>query len=139
LTQNWRRINNRPAEQPEKEQEQGMKTKKCTEYLKYQFTEEETRENAKKLARKNQELAELDLKKKQIAADIKAETDAANADAARLARWVNDEYDFRMIDCEVMLNSPGEGQKTTYRVDTGEVVKTEKMTADEMQQALAFV
>ena len=46
--------------------------KKITEYLKYQFSEDETRDNAKKLARKNQELAELELKKKQLAADIKS-------------------------------------------------------------------
>ncbi len=114
------------------------KTKKVAEYLRYAFTEEETRDNAKKLARKNQELTELELKKKQLAADIKAETDAATADAARLARWVNDEYDFRMVDCEIMYDSPQVGQKTTYRIDTGEVVKTEKMTQDECQQALAF-
>lgn len=114
------------------------KPKKVTEYLKYQFSEEETRENAKRLARKNQEIAELELKKKQLAADLKAEMDTAAADAARLARWVNDEYDFRMVDCEIMLNSPREGQKTMFRLDTGEVVKTEKMTADEMQQVMEF-
>lgn len=115
------------------------KTKKVSEYLKYQFSEEETKDNAKRLARKNQELAELELKKKQLAADIKSEMDAATADAARLARWVNDEYDFRMVDCEVMLDSPTAGQKTIFRLDTGEVVKTEKMSADEMQQTLALV
>lgn len=114
------------------------KTKKVSEYLKYSFSEEETRDHAKKLARKNQELAELELKKKQLAADIKAEMDAATADAAKLARWVNDEYDFRMVDCEVMYDSPGAGQKTIYRIDTGEVVKTEKMTSDECQMTLAL-
>jgi hypothetical protein len=114
------------------------KTNKISEYLKYQFSEEETRENGKKLARKNQELAELDLKKKQLSADIKAETDAANADSARLARWVNDEYDFRMIECEVTLDSPTAGQKTLVRLDTGEIVNTENMSADELQMALEF-
>ena len=110
--------------------------KKVTEYLKYQFSEDETRDNAKKLARKNQELAELELKKKQLAADIKSEIDSANADAARLARWVNDEYDFRMVECEVILNSPIVGQKTTCRLDTGEIVKTDRMSSEEMQQNL---
>ena len=110
--------------------------KKITEYLKYQFSEDETRDNAKKLARKNQELAELELKKKQLAADIKSEIDSANADAARLARWVNDEYDFRMVECEVILNSPIVGQKTTCRLDTGEIVKTDRMSSEEMQQNL---
>ncbi len=114
------------------------KTKKVSEHLKYQFSAEETRENAKRLARKNQELAELELKKKQLAADIKAETDAGNAEAAKLARWVNDEYDFRMVECEIIYDSPLAGEKTVYRLDTGEVVKTVKMTAEECQQSLAF-
>jgi hypothetical protein len=114
------------------------KTKKVAEYLKYSFSEEETRDNAKKLARKNQELTELELKKKQLAADIKAETDAATADAARLARWVNDEYDFRMVECEIVYDSPTAGRKTTYRIDTGEIVKEEKMSSDESQQVIQF-
>lgn len=115
-----------------------MKTKKVAEYLKYQFSPEETHENAKQLARKNQQLTELDLKKKQMAADLKSELDTATAETARLARWVNDEYDFRMVDCEVILDSPEAGQKTLYRLDTGEVVKTEKMTPEELQQVLQF-
>lgn len=114
------------------------KTKKVAEYLKYQFCSEETAENAKLLARKNQQIVELELKKKQLASDIKAEAEALAADVAKLARWVNDEYDFRMVDCEVMLDSPTAGQKTAYRIDTGEVVKTEKMTTDELQQVLSF-
>lgn len=115
------------------------KTKKVAEYLKYQFSEEETRENGKSLARKNQELTELELKKKQLTSDLKAEAESCTAAAAKLARWVNDEYDFRMVDCEVVLDSPEAGIKTMVRLDTGEVVKSEKMTADELQQALQFI
>jgi hypothetical protein len=114
------------------------KVKKVAEYLKYQFGEEETRAHAKELARKNQQITELELKKKQLVSDLKAEAEAMAADAARLARYVNDEYDFRMVDCEVMLDSPQAGQKTTYRLDTGEIVKTEKMTPEENQQVLKF-
>ncbi len=41
-----------------------------------------------------------------------------------------------MVECEVTLNSPTVGRKTTYRLDTGEVVKEDRMTSDEMQQKL---
>lgn len=115
-----------------------MANKKTTEYLKYAFSEEETRANAKELARKNQQLTELDLKRKQLVSDLKAEAETMNADAARLARWVNDEYGFRLVDCEVLLDDPESGTKTIVRIDTGEIVKTEKMTSDELQQSLQF-
>jgi hypothetical protein len=113
-----------------------MQTKKVAEYLKYEFSEEETRDNAKSLARTSQQLSELELKKKQMMADIKSEIDDANAYAARLARWVNDEYDFRNVECEVTFDTPSPGWKTIVRLDTGESVKEARMTSEEMQQAL---
>jgi hypothetical protein len=113
-------------------------TKKVSEYLKYQFSMDETRENAKSLARKAQELVELELKKKQLAADLKSEMETASAIHAKLARWVNDEYDFRMIECEVRLDSPVSGMKSTWRIDTGELIKEERMSPEELQQSLNF-
>jgi hypothetical protein len=112
------------------------RNEKCTEYLRYQFTAEETTENAKDLARRTMALAELELKKKQLAADIKAETDKVTAEVARLSRFVNDEYDFRMISCLIEYNSPKVGKKTIVREDTGEIVRNEDMAGAEMQDEL---
>lgn len=112
------------------------RNEKCNEYLKYEFTAEETAENAKDLARRTMALAELELKKRQLAADIKAETDKVTAEVARLSRFVNDEYDFRMIACTVNFNDPMNGKKTIFRKDTGEAVRTDDMDGSEMQEPL---
>ena len=113
-----------------------MQTKKTQEYLKYEFSPNEARENAKKLARAIQQIAELELKKKQIMADLKSEADTAASDSAKLARWVNDGFDYRQIDCEVVFHAPREGYKTLIRLDTYEHVKNEPMTWPEKQDNL---
>ncbi len=112
------------------------KTKRIAEYLKYTFSDPEQSENAKQLARKTQQLVELDLKKKQLMADIKAEAEEGASAVARLARWVNDGYDFRMIDCEVQYDRPKRGQKRIVRLDTGEEVVTRNMDSAELQDSL---
>jgi hypothetical protein len=115
-----------------------MKQIKISEYLKYAFSESERTENAKNLARRTQALDEIERKKKQLTADLKAEQETAAAEVQKLARWVNDEYDFRMIECELKLNSPKAGMKEIIRLDTGEIVTEKKMSADEMQETLPF-
>lgn len=112
------------------------KTKRIAEYLKYTFSDPEQSENAKQLARKTQQLVELDLKKKQLMADIKAEAEEGASAVVRLARWVNDGYDFRMIDCEVQYDRPKRGQKRIVRLDTGEEVVTRNMDSAELQDSL---
>ena len=112
------------------------RNEKCTEYLRYQFTPEETATNAQDLARKTQAIAELELMKKQLAADLKAKMDAALAEVAKLARWVNDGHDFRSLPCIVKFNDPRNGRKTIFREDTGEVVRTDDMDASESQEEL---
>lgn len=109
---------------------------KCTEYVKYEFGDEEQRENAQKLARKNRNLAEHALKKKQLAADLKLEEEGLNSDIATLSRHVTDGYDFRMVDCRIVYNVPIVGKKDIIRMDTGELVRTDSMTEEERQEEL---
>jgi hypothetical protein len=111
---------------------------KVTEYLKYDFSLQENGENAQALARKNRALAEFGLKKKALSSDLKKEEDDINGEIAKLARFVTDAYDFRMIDCRVMFDSPEDGMKTIVRIDTGEVVRSERMSDDEKQRDLPF-
>jgi hypothetical protein len=109
---------------------------KCAEYLKYDFDEDEQKENAQKLARKNRNLAEHALKKKQLAADLKLEEEGLNSDIATLSRHVTDGYDFRMVDCRIVYNQPITGKKEISRIDTGELVRTDNMTDEERQEEL---
>lgn len=112
---------------------------KVTEYLRYDFTHSERDENAQVLARKNRSLAEFALKKKQLQADLKKEEDTLNAGIATFARFVTDGYDFRMIDCGVRFNVPRDSMKEIYRLDTFEIVRTERMADDELQRDLPFI
>jgi len=111
---------------------------KTTEYLRYDFTVPEQRENARTLARKTQALDEIDARRKRLMADLKAEEEAALAEVQKLARWVHDEYDYRMIDCECLLNTPRNGLKRLVRLDTGEVLKEVAMVSTELQENLPF-
>lgn len=113
-----------------------MRRNACTEYLKYDFTTSEANENAKLLARRTRALAEHELKKKQMVDDLKTEEEGLKADIAQFSRFVTDGYDFRMIECRIIFDDPKPGAKTIYRTDTGEAVKTEKMTDDEKQAEL---
>ena len=111
---------------------------KAGEYLKYSFSRAEREENARTLARKTQALDEIEARKKQLTADLKAEMEAACVEVQKLARWVNDEYDYRIIDCEWTLHTPRTGMKRLARLDTGDVVKEVAMNTPEMQENLPF-
>ena len=65
-------------------------TKIVSEYLKYDFSEDETSANAKKLARTNRALAEHGLKKKQLATDLKQQEEGLATEIAELSRFVTD-------------------------------------------------
>lgn len=40
------------------------------------------------------------------------------------------------LKCEIRFHDPNTGKKTTIRLDTGEILKTEDMTDEEMQEKL---
>lgn len=122
--------------EPTNGKESKSRTAKTTEYLRYQFTLDEQRENAKELARRNQALAELEARKKRLTADLKAEQETAEAEVQKLSRWVNDEHSYRMIDCEWHFHEPKTGMKQLIRLDTGEVAKEVFMSGAEMQEVL---
>jgi hypothetical protein len=44
----------------------------------------------------------------------------------------------RDMDCLIVLNTPRSGVKSITRADTGEIVREENMTPEEMQRALPF-
>jgi hypothetical protein len=121
----------------------GMKTQfETAEYLRYDFTRAELAEHAISLARKNQELAELDLRQKHLQADINAGKKAANEAIAQLAGWISHGFDYRMIPCFTKFNDPVDGKKTTYRKNSYEFVKEADMDAAEIaatkQEPLPF-
>jgi Fe-S cluster assembly scaffold protein SufB len=110
-----------------------------TKYLKVTFTREQRAEFALELARKTQHLGELDQQKKEVAAALKAQIEEEVAKQQKLARYVNDGYDFCEVEVRWMMNYPRNGQKTAVRIDTEEPTGiVEGMTDAERQADLPF-
>ena len=107
-----------------------------TEWLKYEFTEEEQKELAKKLAYETRNLMENEEAKKSVMSDFKSKIEAAKEKISKLSNQINNGYEYRNIECVVSLNDPKEGHKTLTRKDTGEVVKTVSMNSEEKQEKL---
>jgi hypothetical protein len=110
-----------------------------TKYLKVTFTRDQRAEFALELARKTQHIVELELQKKQVATALKATIEEESTLQAKLARYVNDGYDFREVEVRWMMNYPRNGQKTAVRLDTEETTGVvQAMSDQEKQQDLPF-
>ena len=110
-----------------------------TKYLKVTFTREQRAEFALELARKTQHLGELDQQKKEVASALKAQIEEEIAKQQKLARFVNDGYDFRDVEIRWMMNYPRSGQKTAVRIDNEEATGiVEAMSDKERQEDLPF-
>lgn len=110
-----------------------------TKYLKVTFTREQRAEFALELARKTQHIVELELQKKQVATALKATIEEEATLQAKLARFVNDGYDYRDVEVRWMMHYPKNGQKTAVRLDTEETTGVvEAMNDRELQSDLPF-
>lgn len=110
--------------------------KDSREYLKYTFTHEEIHEKGIELARVSQERTTVESERKHAAATFKARLDGKDAEIKVLGDHINNGYEHRYIDCETRFNDPNTGVKSTYRKDTGEFVRKDPMTPEEMQLEL---
>lgn len=119
---------------------EGPKVMNPTKYIKVEFTREERATFALELARKTQHLTELEMHKKQVASAIKAQMEEELALQAKLARFVNDGFNFKEVEIRWILDTPRKGLKTAMRLDTYEFLdfETEAMTDGDRQMALKF-
>ncbi len=116
----------------------GERSVKITDYLRYDFTEQEFLEHARTLGRMNQELAAAEERRKSVSADLAADVKRHQDEVSRQSRLVSNGYEYRDVECEVRYHSPEKAKKTIVRLDTGEVVKTAFMSGIEMQEAFDF-
>jgi len=107
-----------------------------TEWLKYEFTEEELKDFSKRLAYETRELMENEEAKKSVMSDFKSKIESSKEKISKLSNQINNGYEYRNIDCEVILNEPEAGMKQIVRKDTGELVKTLTMNSEEKQENL---
>jgi len=113
--------------------------KATREFLKYIFSHDEIHEKGSELARLNSEAAKISDEKKSVTSSFKAQLDEKNAQIGVIGQHINNGYEHRYVECEIHYNDPNTGMKTIYRKDTGEVVKKETMTAEEMQLELELI
>jgi hypothetical protein len=110
-----------------------MREQKFTdEYVKYIFTEDEKRDIASEMARKVSELQSADDRKKAIASQIKSEMDALQAEVNFKAGLLNNGYEMRRVKCEMRPDWDNK-EWLIIRQDTFDIVKTKRMTPDELQ------
>jgi hypothetical protein len=108
------------------------------EFLKYVFSGEEMHDFATELARKTSEMSETEEAKKAAVTQFGDRIASLRADTSSLARKFNSGYEYRNIECKVLYHEPSPAQKTIMRLDTGEVVKVQAMTFNELQEILPF-
>lgn len=113
-----------------------IKTKNTKEFLKYEFSKDEIHQKGADLARVNSELVSIDSEARSVAANFKAKKEGKITEIEMLSNHINNGYEHRYIDCEVRFHDPNTGVKTTARKDTGEIVRKESMSQDEMQLEL---
>jgi hypothetical protein len=104
--------------------------------LRYDFSEREKKEIATELANANQRKVMLEDQKKQVDADLKAQITEAESAISRESRKYTNGYEYRDIDCEIYFHFPTQGKKTTFRLDTGELVREAAMEPHELQDNL---
>lgn len=114
------------------------KTKQQKEFLKYEFSHDEIHAKGIELARLSSESIAIENERKAVAAEFKAKIDTKEAEIGVLGNHINNGYEYRYIDCTVILNHPNTGKKTIVRNDTKEKVGEYDMTPSEMQNELEF-
>lgn len=107
-----------------------------TEYLAYHFTDAEKLDLLKQIARTQSEKHSFENQKAQVTKQLAGEIAARDTELQKLAEFAGNGYEYRMIECTVMLDDPKRGMASIYRKDTGELVRGRLMTAEEMQMPL---
>lgn len=102
------------------------------EFIKYLFTDEEKKEIAADMAQKIVILQQTEDDLKAIKSDYKSQIDGVQAGINSAATKLTASYEMRSTKCEVTPNYAIKIWEYR-RVDTGVLVKTKKMTANDLQ------
>lgn len=112
-----------------------MKIVKITKILPVKLTQDEMVNMSKDLARENQDLGQVEDKKKDVVADFAAQTKKHEANISRLSRMVSTETEYRDVDC-VWDFDYKKGNKVLIRTDTKEKIDEREITQDDRQRKL---
>lgn len=104
-------------------------------WCKYEFSAEELRDIAEKLAIKTQELEQVEDEKKAVMSSYKERIERIQSEAKKAASLYKDGYEMRDIEC-IVERDLGMGEVRYIRTDTGQVALTQKMTMAERQKRI---
>ena len=96
--------------------------------LRYDFTAIEVHDLSLALASQTKEVNQLTEEKKSVVSQWTAKVNEAKATCNSLSFKVSDGFEYRDIECEVILNQPAQGKKTVIRKDDNRLVGVEDMS-----------
>ena len=111
-------------------------TRKLTLSLWQVFTAAELADKAQQLSATIKDHEETELQKAEAAKAYAEELKSLRAQMSVLGRELRERGAMRPVECVVEYHTPAVGTKRTTRLDSGECVREEAMTADEMQEHL---
>jgi len=107
-------------------------TKTEIKWGKYNFSEQEQKDNSENLATKIDEKNGIEDDVKTIKSQFKSKLDSISAEINRLVGCVRNKYEFKNVNCTVKYNYEAR-TKTFSREDTKEEVYTEALREEEYQ------
>lgn len=105
------------------------------ETLPCELTEYEVAERAKTLAELHAKQDKLEVEKKAVVDDFKGKLDHVERDMKILARQVRDRSEHRDVEVDERLDDI-RFVIETFRLDTGEIIRSRPMTQDEKTEAM---
>jgi DNA-directed RNA polymerase subunit RPC12/RpoP len=120
---------------PKVESPKNVKSYEETRHLRYNFTQEELSGLSRELAENVRAKCIKEDEKKSITSQYGAEIDGLQAKITNAAEKVGSGYEMRMVKCAVLLDYDAD-VKVVTRLDTGEVVTSDKIPDGERQMGL---
>jgi hypothetical protein len=112
--------------------------KKISLQLRVLFTKEEMLEKGRQIAEAHQEAAQIENEFATVKTQFKARSERVTSKISELSSNITSGFEYRSVTCEVRLDDPKPGIKTTVRLDTSETVSVDQMTPAELQKELAL-
>ena len=106
--------------------------------LRCDFTVEEMNERRDELSAATIQIGTIEEQKASANRAFKEHLDGLYSQTSKLAHEIKNRNELRSTECIVELNKPHVGEKTIIRIDTGELVSIEAMTAEERQEEFEF-
>jgi len=114
----------------------GMKEKKITRRLWYQFTEAEERAAGQELSGAIDRARDARDRKREVVKAMNEEIAGIEEEITSLAVKLKAHGENRETECVVKFHTPNVAEQTILRADTGDMVAKETMTPEECQEHL---